>query len=66
MTMLRLKTGQRAVLVETLRELANLVAGALVLGQFVGPRPMSVWVVLGGVASWLALVGVAMLMTGED
>jgi hypothetical protein len=66
MTMLRLKARRRAVLVETLRELANLVAGALVLGQFVGPQPASAWVVLGGLGSWVALVGLAILLTGED
>ena len=38
-TMLRLKPRRRAVLVETLRELANLVAGALVLGRLVGNQP---------------------------
>jgi len=64
--MLRLKTRQRAVLVETLRELANLSAGALVLGQFVGLQPLSVRVVLGGLASWLALVGAAILLSGEE
>jgi hypothetical protein len=64
--MLRLKTRQRAVLVETLRELANLAAGALVLGQFVGLQPLSVWVVLGGLASWVALVGAAILLSGEE
>jgi hypothetical protein len=53
-------------LVETLRELANLSAGALVLGQFVGLQPLSVRVVLGGLPSWLALVGAAILLSGEE
>ena len=66
MTMLRLKARQPAILAETLRELANLAAGALVLGQFVGPQPLSVRAVLGGVAIWLALVVWAVLLTGED
>jgi hypothetical protein len=64
--MLRLKPRRRAVLVETLRELANLAAGALVLGQFVGQQPLSLWVISGGVAAWFALVAVAILLTGED
>ena len=64
--MLRLKTGRRAVLVETLRELANLVAGALVLGQLVGQQPSSLWVIFGGVAAWLVLVAVAIQLAGED
>jgi hypothetical protein len=64
--MLRLKTRQRGVLVETLRELANLSAGALVLGQFVGQQPLSVWAVLGGVGLWFVLVAWAVVLTGED
>jgi hypothetical protein len=66
MTMLRLKTRQRAVFAETLRELANLAAGALVLGQFVGQRPLSFRMVLGGVALWFVLVGLAIVLTGEE
>jgi hypothetical protein len=64
--MLRLKKQQRAVLVETLREPANLAAGALVLGQVVGERPLSPWLVLGGVAVWFVLVGAAVRLTGEE
>jgi hypothetical protein len=41
MTMLRLTARHREVLTETLRELANLVAGAMVLGQFVGQQAWS-------------------------
>jgi len=62
----RLRRRQRAALVETLRELANLAAGALVLGQFVGPQPLSVRAVFGGLASWLTIVGAAVLLTGEE
>ena len=64
--MLRLKTRQRTVLVETLRELANLSAGALVLGQFVGQQPLSTGIVAGGIALWIVLVGWAMLLSGEE
>ena len=66
MTMLRLNARQRAVLVETLRELANLAAGALVLGQFVGQQPLSLGTVLDGIALWVVLVGWAVLLSGED
>lgn len=64
-TMLRLKPRRRAVLVETLRELANLTAGALVLAQFVGQRPLSVGLALAGVASWVALVVMAVVLAEE-
>ena len=64
--MLRLRTRRRAVLVETFRELANLAAGALVLGQFVEQQRLSTWVTVGGVVAWLVLVGVAILLAGED
>lgn len=44
--MLRLKPHQRTEFSETLRDLANLTFGALVLGQFIGDQPIS----------WLAVV----------
>jgi len=64
--MLRLKPGRRAVLVETFRELANLAAGALVLGQFVGEQRLSALAVIGGIATWIALVGIAVWLAGES
>ena len=63
--MLRLKPRRRAALGETLRELANLAAGALVLGQFVGEQRLSPRSVLAGIAVWLALVGLALLLIEE-
>jgi hypothetical protein len=39
--MLRLKPRQRAVIVEKLPDLANIVAGVFVIGQFVGDEPAS-------------------------
>ena len=63
--MIRLKPRQRTALGETLRELANLVAGALVLGQFVGERRLSIWSVLAGIAAWFVLVGLVLLLAGE-
>lgn len=67
--MLRLKARRRVVLVETLRELANLVAGALVLSQFIGQQPLSLSLVLAGVTAWLSLLGLALLFaegSGDD
>jgi hypothetical protein len=63
--MLRLKQRRRAVLVETLRELANLTAAALVLAHFVGERPLSVELAFAGVGLWFTFVGVALILVEE-
>jgi hypothetical protein len=55
-TMLRLEPSQRIALSDTVRDLANLVAAALVLGQFVGERPFSWLLMLTGSAVWISLV----------
>lgn len=57
--MLRLTARRRAVLVETLRELANLAVAALILGQLVGPRPVSRGLLATGAAVWIVLVALA-------
>jgi hypothetical protein len=54
--MVRLEPGQRAALSDTVRDLANLAAAALVLGQFVGERPFSLPLMLMGTAAWIVLV----------
>lgn len=54
--MLRLSQNRRAALSETLRDLANLVLGALTVGQFVGEQPPSVVLILFGAFSWVFLV----------
>src|SRR5438876_4624486 len=61
-TMLRLTRERRGVLSDAFRELANLSAGALVLGQFVGQRPLSVVLVLVGITVWIGLIGAAVLL----
>jgi F0F1-type ATP synthase membrane subunit a len=63
-TMLRLRSRQRTVLSETFRELGNIVAGALVLGRFVGTQPISSLLVTLGVLLWLVFVGFAVLLEG--
>jgi hypothetical protein len=63
--MLEFGSSRRAVLSETFRELANLAGGAMVLGQFVSERPLSVGIVLVGVLAWLTLVGLALLYAGD-
>ena len=63
--MLRLNLRQRTALGETLRALANLVATALILSQFVGRQPLSLALISAGVAIWTALVWTALALIGE-
>lgn len=63
--MIRLHRRQRAALSETLRELANFAAAALVLGQFVASQPRSWSLMLTGIAFWVASVGVSLALEGE-
>jgi hypothetical protein len=55
-TMLRLDRTQQTALGDTLRELANLVVGALAIGQFVGQQPPSIWMACVGIFAWFLLV----------
>lgn len=64
--MLRLGSSRRAVLSETFRELANLSAGALVLGQMVGERPFSPGILLAGAVMWVTLVGLSLHYAEDD
>jgi hypothetical protein len=63
--MLRLNPSQREALGETFRELANLAAAALVLGQFLGPQPMSWLAIVAGMIVWLAFVAIGLALVGE-
>ena len=60
--MLGLSTRQRSVLVEKLPDIANVAAGALVFGQFLGDRGYSLVLALYGVATWSALTGFTLLL----
>jgi hypothetical protein len=64
-TMLRLNQAQQTALGDTLRELANLVVGALALGQFVGQEPPSIWMALAGIFAWWFLVAWGIFLTGD-
>jgi hypothetical protein len=66
MTMLRLKPRQRAVAVEKLPDVANIVLGVLVFGQFVDERPVSIWLVAAGLAIWLIVAGATLLLAGGN
>lgn len=63
--MIRLDRGQRGALGETFRELANLIAAVLVLGQFVTPQPPSWRLMLTGITAWVAFVVLGVLLEGE-
>jgi len=51
-----LERGQRVAPSHTVHDLANLVAAAFVLGQFVGEQPFSGRLMLLGATGWIALV----------
>lgn len=63
--MLRLDQSRRNALSEPLRDLANLVVGALTVGQFVGEQPPSVRLILFGAFGWLFLVVWGIFRAGE-
>jgi len=63
--MVRLRARQRAALGDTLRELANFAAAALVFGQFVGQQQLSLGVLASGTALWLVLVSYALVLEGD-
>jgi len=66
-TMVRLKPGQRRLLVAHIPPLANLAAGSLLFGQFLSGRPYSMMVALFGIGTWFVLFGVAFyLAAGSD
>jgi hypothetical protein len=66
-TMVRLKPGQRRLLVAHIPPLANLAAGSLLFGQFLSERPYSLMVALIGFGTWFALFGIAFFFAaGSD
>ena len=50
------------MLVDKLPDAANLVVGALFVGQFLGDRPFSLDLALSGIAVWVALMGFALVV----
>jgi hypothetical protein len=63
--MIRFSPRQRAALGDTLRELANFAAAALVFGQFVGDGVVSWSTLLAGTAFWFAVIWLGLLIDGE-
>ena len=63
--MVRLTHAQRALLAETLRDIANIAAGATVFGQFIGSQIFSFSIAAFGMGVWVALVAFAMVLAGD-
>lgn len=64
--MLRLKTEQRRVLAEKLPDMANLMVGALFVGQFLGERSFSVTLAMSGIVAWTVFMGFALVVAGME
>jgi hypothetical protein len=62
--MVRLNREQRMLLAETLRDIANIAAGAMVFGQFIGSQTLSYSIAAFGMGVWVALVTFAMVLAG--
>lgn len=63
--MLVLQREQHLLLAETLRDIANVAAGAMVFGQLIADRPFSPWLALRGAALWVGLVIIAVWFAGR-
>jgi len=64
--MLRLKPRQRAIAVEKLPDVANVAAGLLVFGQFVGEQPVSIWLAAAGLGIWAGFAGLTLFIAGGE
>jgi hypothetical protein len=63
--MLRLDRRQRDALSHTIRELANLIAAALIVSPFVAQQQPSWLLVVWGVTIWAVVVGISLALEGE-
>ena len=61
-TMVALTREQRVLLADTVRDIANVAAGAMVFGHFVGDRTFSWPTAVGGIAVWTVLVSWALAL----
>ena len=62
--MVRLNRQQRMLLAETLRDIANIAAGAMVFGQFIGSQTLSYSIAAFEMGVWVALVTFAIVLAG--
>jgi hypothetical protein len=63
--MLRLRREQRTLPAETLRDIANVAAGAMIFGQFLSDATYSTSVAFGGIVLWVVFVVCAILLASE-
>jgi hypothetical protein len=54
------------MLVDKVPDFANLVIGALFLGQFLGDGPFSLALALFGIAAWVVITGFALTVAGIE
>lgn len=64
--MLRLNPEQRRVLADKVPDLANLVAGALIIGRFVGEHTVSWSVTLVGIGIWIVGISTSVFVAKGD
>ena len=62
--MLPLTQAQRSLLADKLLDVGNLAAGALIFGQVLSERPLSVTVAVLGFAVWLIVAWCAVALEG--
>jgi len=60
--MLVLTREQCELLAETVRDIVNIAAGAMVFGQFLADEVFSPWLAVGGVFIWIGLVAYALTL----
>lgn len=61
--MLRFRKPERRLVAETLSDLANIAAGALVFGQAISDNALSLSRALVGLMVWIAAVGMAVALS---
>ena len=64
--MLRLNGTQRSLLAETLKDGANVAAGALIFGQALSDRGFSATLAAAGVATWVLLAAFAVALLRKE
>ena len=64
--MVRLRPGQRRLVVANVPALGNVAAGSLLFGQFLSDRPYSPALAVIGLATWAVLFGIALFFAAQE
>jgi hypothetical protein len=64
-TMLNSNSKQRALLADKLFDIANVAAGGMIFGQFVAERRFSVLLAAIGIAIWVFVVSISIVISGR-